>query len=219
MKIGQSITLTAYSVEHASNQVYRCKVIDKNEKYIYIDLPVHVETKKTKVMAIGTTIVVEYIGHDQSVYRFKTEIVDRKSGTIPTLVLKQPEKENMERIQRRKFVRVKTAADIAVHSRENKFAPFTTVTVDLSGGGLSFIVPIGIQIDRKDQVDIHLVLIQQTGDYSYLDLQGEVVRVVQHDTSVEIASVKLVSLDEADKQSIIQYCFEKLREARQKELR
>lgn len=219
MKIGDFLTLEAYSEDHKQLEKYRCKVLDKDDKYLYIDYPVHLKTKRTTTsFRVGTRMKAEYLGEDQSVYRFKTEVKKRKKGTIPTLALDIPESDEIERIQRREYVRIETAVDVALHSVNDKFPTFTTVSVDLSGGGLSVIVPKDIHIHDGEEAIVHLVLPMQSGTYNYLEVKGEVVRLIQNMNSANTASIKLKSLDELDKQIIIRFCFEKQREARQKEM-
>ncbi len=219
MKIGVFLTIEAYSPENNSIEKYRCKIVDKNNKYIYVDHPVHLRTKKTSAtFRIGTKLTAEYLGNDQSVYRFKTEIKDKMRGTLLTFALVIPKDDQIERIQRRQYVRVDTAVDVAVHSKDNRFTPFTTVTMDISGGGLSIIIPKGQSVEQGEKINVFLVLQMLSGEYHYLDLSGEVVRMIRNEFSANTASVKLPSLSEQDKQIIIRYCFEKQREARQKEL-
>lgn len=218
MKIGVVLTLEIFNTDANSYEKYRCKIMDKNNEHIFIDYPVHMKTKKTEVFRIGTRLSAEYIGEDQSVYRFKTIVLHRRKGKIPTLALQVPSKDEIKRIQRREYVRVDTAVDVAIHSKKESFSPFTTVSVDLSGGGLSVIIPKGVQMEEKEDIHVNLVLPMHSGDYNYLNLNGEVVRVLQNDFSANTASIKLLSLSEQDKQAIIRYCFEKQREARQKEM-
>lgn len=219
MKIGVFLTLEAYSEDHKQLEKYRCKVVDKDNKYLYIDYPVHLKTKRTTAsFRVGTRMKAEYLGSDQSVYRFNTVVKKRKKGKIPTLALAIPESDKIERIQRREYVRIETAVDVALHSVYEKFTPFTTVSVDLSGGGLSVVVPKDIHINDGEEVIVHLVLPMQSGEYHYLEFRGGVVRLIQNTNSANTASIKLKSIDELDKQIIIRYCFEKQREARQKEI-
>ncbi|WP_010095939.1 flagellar brake protein [Ornithinibacillus scapharcae] len=219
MKIGVFLTIEAYSEEHKQNEKYRCKVVDKDNKYLYIDYPVHLKMKRTSAsFRVGTRMKAEYLGDDQSVYRFKTEVKKRNKGKIPTLALEIPESDKIERIQRREYVRIETAVDVALHSVYDNFAPFATVSVDLSGGGLSVVVPKDIHINDGEEIMVHLVLPMQSGEYHYLELKGEIIRLIHNVNSANTASIKLKSLDELDKQIIIRFCFEKQREARQKEM-
>ncbi|WP_036688174.1 flagellar brake protein [Paucisalibacillus globulus] len=219
MKIGDFLTIETYSIEYDSVEKYRSKIIDKNKNYIYIDYPVHLKTKRTTAaIRIGTKMAAEYLGEDQSVYRFKTEVMDKKNGKIPTLALMLPNDEQIERIQRRQYVRIETAVDVAIHSNENKLTTFATVTFDLSGGGLSVVVPKGFRLVDGEMLTIYLVLPMHSGEYHYLHLPGEVVRFIERESGANIASIKFIEQNDQDVQVIIRYCFEKQREARQKEL-
>ncbi|MEN2766162.1 flagellar brake protein [Ornithinibacillus xuwenensis] len=218
MKIGEFLTLEVFHTETNSVQKYRCKIIDMNKENLYIDYPVNMKTKRTTIFQVGTKLDAEFFGNNQSVYRFKTVIKERRRGKIPTLALEIPDEEKIERIQRRQYVRVDTAIDIAIHSEENKFTPFTTVSVDLSGGGLSIVVPRGVQLAENTKIRLYLVLPMQSGDYQYLHIAGEVVRIIESKNAATTASIKLLSLSKLEQQGIIRYCFEKQREARQKEL-
>jgi c-di-GMP-binding flagellar brake protein YcgR len=218
MKIGVFLTLEAYSREMGTTEKFRCKVVDINKNHVFIDYPVHIKTKKTTSFRLGTHVIAEYLGSDQSVYRFKTVIKDKRKGKIPTLVFVLPKEDEIERIQRRQYVRIETAVDVAVHSLNHRFSPFTTVTADLSGGGLSIVVPKRVSLEENDKITLTLVLPMHSGSYHYLDLSGEIVRIIQNESSANTASIKLVKLSEQDKQVIIRFCFEKQREARQKEM-
>ncbi|WP_047980029.1 flagellar brake protein [Ornithinibacillus contaminans] len=219
MKIGAFLTLEVFNAESGANEMYRCKIIDKNKKYLFIDYPVHVKTKRTQVFTIGTYLSAEYIEKDQSIYRFNTIIKEKRKGKIPALALRLPEKEQIQRIQRRQYVRVETAVDVAIHSTDDAFAPFSTVTVDISGGGLSIVVPKGVQLNEDVNVTLYVVLHMHSGDYQYLTLSGKVVRIIEDERKARTASVKLLSIDSQEQQEIIRYCFEKQREARQKEMK
>ena len=49
--------------------------------------------------------------------------------------LHYPGDEYVMKIQRRQYVRVETAVDIAIHPYNGEFVPFTAVTDDISAGG------------------------------------------------------------------------------------
>jgi c-di-GMP-binding flagellar brake protein YcgR len=219
MKIGEFLTLEAYSYDDKTVEKYRSKIIEQNDRYLYVDYPIHMKTKRTQAsFGIGTKMIAEYLGQDQSVYRFKTEVMERRRGKIPTLALKQPKEDQIERIQRRQFVRVDTAVDVAIYSIKNSFSPFSTVTVDISGGGISVVIPKGVRIIEGENISIYLVLYMHAGEYHYLELPGQIVRLIERESVASTASIKFLELSEQDKQIIIRYCFEKQREARQKEL-
>ncbi|WP_408006547.1 PilZ domain-containing protein [Pseudalkalibacillus sp. A8] len=80
-------------------------------------------------------------------------MTDRKKEHIPLLILSFPGSTNLEKIQRREFVRVETAIDVSIHPTERQFQPFACITSDVSAGGCAVIMPeryqlkVGILLD------------------------------------------------------------------------
>ena len=197
-----------------------CKIIEKNDHYLFIDYPIEEKTRKTCYFRKGTNFSAIFIGKDQSVYQFRTELVSKANFKIPALALKLPQKEDIKRVQRREFVRIKSAVDIAVYASDDSFTPFTTVTNDLSGGGMSIILPKGTNLDHVEskKAVIWMVLEMNNGDYQYCYIKAEFVHIKEHLSGIQTASLKFTSITRNVQQQIIRYCFEKQREARKKEL-
>ncbi|MBP1969628.1 c-di-GMP-binding flagellar brake protein YcgR [Virgibacillus natechei] len=217
MKIGTFLNLEIKRVGEKI-QKYQCKVIEKDDQYLYVDYPIHEKTRKTSFFSIGTTCSASYLGSDMGVYSFHTKIISKATLTVPALVIEYPEQSRIQRIQRREFVRVETIVDIAVHSLDNKFSPFTSVTSDISGGGLSFTIPKHITLNTDQHMDVCIILISQTGDYKYIFAKAEIVLIKPVNESLSKASLKFISITKQAQQGLIRYCFEKQRELRKKEL-
>jgi c-di-GMP-binding flagellar brake protein YcgR len=220
MKIGTMLHLE-YKKQGVSEILrYYCKIIEKNDHYLFIDYPVNERTRKTGFFHKGTHFLAMYIGKDQSVYQFRTELVSKVSLNVPALAIKLPNKDNIKRIQRREFVRIKSAVDVAVHSNNESFTPFTTVTDDISGGGMSIIVPQGINLEwnKIKNIWIWMVLEMYNGEYHYHNIKAKFVHINELKNGLQIASLKFVAIPQNIQQHIIRYCFERQREARKKEL-
>lgn len=219
MKIGSFLTLEIKQVDKKRIEKFRCKIIEKNEYYLFIDYPINEHTKKTSFLPKGTYLTATYVGSDQSVYSFHSQIVAKVKFNIPALAISLPEKSKIIRIQRREHVRIETAIDISVHSSDNvTFTPFVSVTADISGGGVSIILPNKVTLSENAILDIWLVLPMQSKMYQYVYAQTEVIRLKSTAAGVNKASLKFVSIAPQARQQIIQYGFEKQLEARKKEL-
>ena len=62
---------------------YRSKLLDLDGEQLFIDFPVEDESKKAKYFLLGTEFRVWFLGTDQAIYLFNSEIegkVERKSG-------------------------------------------------------------------------------------------------------------------------------------------
>ncbi|TFJ93798.1 flagellar brake protein [Lentibacillus salicampi] len=214
MKIGTLLTLEAKNPETGETHKYRSQIIEKNAHYLLIDLPIHHETNKTAFFMKGTHFKMTYIGTDQAVYMFTAKLMKMVKGDIPSLAVQAPEKEAIRIIQRRAFVRIDTAVDVAVHYTNDSF---TTVTSDISGGGMSIILPEPHELNVNERTDLWMVLRMQSEHYQYVHAATEVTRIVD-DNGIRKASMKYLSINQKDQQFIIRYCFEKQLEARRKEL-
>ncbi|WP_067725420.1 flagellar brake protein [Oceanobacillus damuensis] len=218
MEIGTVLNIEVKEAETGEINEYHCKIIEKNKNYLIIDYPIHTETKKTAFFPKGTSLSASFIGNDQAIYRFSTEIAAKFKLNIPALAIDIPDNKDVKRIQRREYVRIETAVDIAAHSVDNQFSPFTTVTSDISGGGLSIIAPSNIHLETGFRTDMWIALQTQSQEILYVYGQTEIVYIREVSSRTNLVSCKFISITTQDRQKIVKFCFEKQREARQKEL-
>ncbi|MFC0470310.1 flagellar brake protein [Halalkalibacter kiskunsagensis] len=211
IKAGSTIFLELHEKKELEKTLrFKCRLVDQTQSMYVIDYPINEETEKPSFFFDGTEFRAWFIAEDKAVYAFDTEIIGRKKGHIPVLLLKNPGKENYVRIQRRNYVRVETIVDAAIHPIHNEFPPFTTVTLDLSGGGCAVIVPSGQSIPTEGSVNIWLVLHMQVGEIIYVQAKCKIVRVWKpRPNSRERASLQFIEIEERDQQKIIRYCFER----------
>ncbi|WP_156289248.1 flagellar brake protein [Oceanobacillus salinisoli] len=218
MKIGTLINIETRDSHTEEVEKYRCKVIEKKNHYIIIDYPINVKDNKTSFLPVGTNITVTYMGRDQAVYQFESNIASKVKSNIPGLAIPYPDKKEIKRIQRREFVRIETSVDVAIHSLEHSFPAFATVTTDISGGGLSILLKHEKMVAVGDKIKTVIVLPIEAHRFHYMIANGEIVFLKSLKNNVKTASLKFTDIDSQDQQMIMRYCFEKQREARQKEI-
>lgn len=214
MRIGTTLYLTVQDPKRNRPTKFRSKIIEKNVDYLFIDYPINMESEKTSLLPIGTKLTASYLGDGEHLYRFQTTIQKRVHLTIPALVLNRPNSEAIKIVQRREHVRVKAAVDVAVHCPANTFSPFTTVTVDISGGGLSLITPKEVNLQPKQEIIVWIVLPMKSGEIKYFDLEGEVVRSTSKEPEIPTTSVQFISPSHMVEEQIVKFCFEKQLEER-----
>ncbi|TGB04512.1 flagellar brake protein [Halobacillus salinus] len=206
LKIGTPINLSMDKGAEENDDQYRCKLVDFQGEYIYIDYPVHSRTGKTGFFMEGAQFQASFVGEDQSVYWFETEVVARKKLNIPVIVLTFPGIDKLVRIQRRKYVRVETSIDISVEGQQGTFP---TVTTDISGGGVAIVQPKEKHLKEQEKVGLLLVLGMNSGEFHYVEATGTVIRVfVERKNQPNKASVEFDDILEKHRQKVIQYCFE-----------
>lgn len=215
MKVGQTLYLEAKNDRHR----YRCKISAVADDRWLIDIPVNIQTNRSALFFDGTTFKAWYVDDERSLYVFETQLIGRvRDAAVPLLAIDAPEKDKIIRIQRRNFKRVQAVIDCAVHDPEGISPPFTTVTVDISGGGVQLVVPEGKNLKAQRDALCWLVLPMRSGEIFYLKLASRVVRVFDDaKTKVKKASLSFSNISDEDRQHLIRFCFEqevKLREMR-----
>ncbi|KGX87983.1 flagellar brake protein [Pontibacillus litoralis] len=208
-KIGTTLTLQLIDDDNLQS-TYRSTLVEYNDHSLFLDYPIHEESGKVGFFLDGTQFKVTFIGEDESLYTFQTEICERRKLNIPVIVVPFPNKEEMYRIQRRKYVRVEAALDVSVHNIIQEFSPFTTITVDISGGGLSFIAPLQHEMEENNMLEIWFVLPFKSGDVTYVKAAARVIRIWESEGKKrDQVSVEFETISENDQQCVIRYCFER----------
>ncbi|OCA92737.1 flagellar brake protein [Pseudobacillus wudalianchiensis] len=195
--------------EEGQQEHYRCRVADIDEGEVLIDYPVNISTNRSTFFVDGTQLSAEFIDpkYSSAVYTFNTEIKGRTKREIPLLILHDPGPEKYERIQRRKFVRVPTPVDIAVHL--DNTPPFTAATEDISAGGIAVALPTGIEAESGNRGRVYLSIPMQSGERYYFEIPVSIVRVRTDHKDRVIASVEFIDIRQTDQQILLRFCFER----------
>lgn len=218
MKIGATLYLSWKNATEEEETKLKSKIIDKDEHYLYIDYPINEITSKTEFIPIDTYLAGFYTDHEKVPLHFPTQVIKKVNLIVPALALQIPKPEEIKRIQRREYVRVPTAVDIAVHGLSDDLIPFTTVTTDISGGGLAIVLPKNIFLEKGLTLNLWIVLPMSSSETEFININGEIIREVKQEASFRFASIRFTSITHQDRQKIIRFCFEKQREQRVKEL-
>lgn len=204
------ITLELKHSDQEQPEKFRCKLVEFNKDILYVDYPVNQNTGRTGFFLEGTQFRATFVGKDESVYVMETEVRGRKKLTIPVLILHFPGKEHILRIQRRQYVRVETAVDIAIDDPNGIVSPFTSITVDISGGGAAVILPPKHNIELHQILEAWFVIPLSSGETQYIKTESEVVNIWKgNDRERDKFSLKFDEINEVDRQAIIRYCFER----------
>ncbi|MGO4888143.1 flagellar brake protein [Anaerobacillus sp. MEB173] len=208
--MGDTIFLEVLESESEDKKRFRCRLVDRINEKLLVDYPINEKTKKIGFFNNGTKFKAWFISKDRSIYLFETEVEGRRHDNIPMLILKDPGSSTYRRIQRRQYVRVKTSIDVAVHPKNDEFSPFTTITIDISGGGLAIVLPANRQLYPNSAIYCWLVLHTQSGEIHYIHSECKVIRVYKDKSGdMERASLQFVTISEQDRQTVIRYCFER----------
>lgn len=207
MNIGDQLTLELKYSDRFER--YKCKLVERMDQKLYIDYPINIETKRTAFFIDGTQLKCSFISRDGSVYLFESEVMGRVKQNIPMIVLSYPGDEQLIKIQRRQYVRIETAVDVAVHPTNFEFEPFVTVTDDISAGGAAIITPVKLKLEPNQLISTWIVLPLQIGEYHYFKFQAKVVRVISMDEMRNKVSLQFVGLTPHERQVLLRFCFDR----------
>ena len=212
LKIGTMLILEPTYTERVEK--FRCKVVEQKDGVIYIDYPINTITKKTAFLIDGAQFRVTFNDESKQSFAFNTEVLGRKKGNIPMIMLSCPPDEEFIKIQRREFVRVETPVDVAVEY-DNRFTQL--VADDISAGGVLLALQGSINFKIGDEVRLTIVLPYTNKEIHYVQTKALVVTTFERNNRT-LASVQFTDTDDIDKQYIVRFCFERQLQIRKKEL-
>ncbi|WP_318617320.1 flagellar brake protein [Sporosarcina sp. YIM B06819] len=187
------------------SEKYKSKVVDMGDGFVMVDYPTHIKTGKTAFFLDGTQLLVSFVDDLKMSYAFRTEVNGRLNKGIPMLRLTYPGDEQLIKIQRREFVRVETALDIAV---ENNGKISRLVAEDLSAGGVALNLPARVPFEAEDIVNLTIVLPFMNKEIKYVKVNARTIRIWEKGGR-KIASLQFENIEPMDSQSIIRFCFER----------
>lgn len=200
--IGTTVTIDKDFTE--TGDKYKSKVVDFGEGFVMIDYPAHMESGKTAFFMDGTQLLITFVENKMS-YAFRAEVTGRINRGIPMLKLTYPGDDQLIKIQRREFVRVETAIDVAVDC-EGICQQF--VAEDISAGGIAINVGEDDHFEEAENVRLTIALPFENDDIKYVRTEAKAVRIWEKDNR-RIASMQFAKIDTADRQNIIRFCFER----------
>ncbi len=151
---------------------FRCKVVEQKDNVIYIDYPINTKTKKTAFLIDGAQFRVTFNDESKQSFAFNTEVLGRKNGNIPMIMLSCPPDEEFIKIQRREFVRVETPVDVAVEY-DNRFTQL--VADDISAGGVLLALQGSVNFKMGMKLRLTIVLPYTNGEIRYVQTDALVV--------------------------------------------
>ncbi|KQL35666.1 flagellar brake protein [Psychrobacillus sp. FJAT-21963] len=212
IKLGTNLILEPTFTEKAEK--YRCKVVDLDEQFIYVDYPIDTNTNRTAFFIDGAQLRASYVEESKSAFAFQTEVLGKRNGQIPMIKLLYPGDSEIIKIQRRDFVRVTTALDISIQFEDEKYQ---FVTDDLSAGGTAVILNREVRFKEGDEISLLIPLAFNNGDIKYVTTTAAVVRIWERGQQ-HIASLQFTDTDDLDKQQIVRFCFERQLSLRKREM-
>lgn len=203
---GLSIQIIVHEGEYTGR--YKTKIEEISQNVITIGIPV--AGGQFIPLRVGTSLEVGFTD-DISAYSFSTVILKRYDIPIPTLIIAFPETVN--KIQRRKFVRVRVVSTVKYQILEDEAygEEKQGFMHDISGGGML--------LQTKEAIPHHSRLMLVLGLRGMpLKLMANVIRCTKEDDKTFLISVEFIDITEKIRDKIIRVVFGIQREMRKKGL-
>lgn len=203
MEIGDLVMLS-----NSEDRQGRSKVTAVTNRLIWIEAPSEVATLKTFILSDHEEVSFYFFKEKGKLFGFDTVIVERQNDPLrgQRYALKRPSDDQIERIQRRQFVRVPQMLDVAVHPHKTQFDPFTTVTLDLSAGGM-MILSDQLPIQKEEEVEMTFILPTGDGISSTLDVIAELVRIDRREERYELA-FQFTMIPDRSRELVLRHCYQ-----------
>lgn len=203
-KVNQNIIIEV----GGQDQSWKSIVSDVRDREIMVGSPS--DLSSLGQLQIGTIIEVSYILNDNK-YGFFTEIIGRKTENINVLILNKPEKKDITKLQLREDFRVNVNVPLFLKDKESKI-------INLSGGGLLCSCSPDLELNDGEVVSATITLSSFASEKdSIISFKCEVIRLVKVLERNQVA-LKFLDLTGQDQKKIVQFCIEKQRQLRMKEL-
>jgi len=216
LKINQIIRL---NLEKTGDYPLKARVADLTSNTFTIEIPINEKTGNLEPLPEGAVIMVWYQDEALGQYSFITKVIGIKKEKVPFLILEMPNKNQIERIQRRGYLRVPVKVEASYKLISHEEIDWNIVhVIDLSGGGLQFILPTPNLAKKGEEIECWLILPFKNGSIEHIKFLGEIVRAIKpnEESQVYWVSVKFTNIKEAMRAKIIRFVYERQVQLRNK---
>lgn len=216
MKVNQVLHLEVHApgeeTDSGKQRKYKARIADLSPDQIAIEVPIEEKTGRFALLEIGTQVSVEFKSAEGVKHYFDTEVTGRRTDAVPLIELRRPAAEEISRLQRRTFLRVPAALEVACKFREH--LQFLAVTEDIGGGGLSIVCEGHLPLRTNDVLDCWLLIHFRSGAIEHVPFRAEIVRIKPQEDGNQLAMMRFAEIAEVEQQKVIRFCFEKQLEMR-----
>jgi c-di-GMP-binding flagellar brake protein YcgR len=207
-KINQTTYMQLMPVSDPDTAItLRSRVADVDKEFIWLEIPFDEKSRKLHRTHVGDQFRIFYFTQEGVKYQFAATVTALKKDPVRLFSVGIPNVDEMDREQRRNFLRVEAMQEIAV--RIGNRVRFTALTDDVGGGGLSFRCDRSWPMVTGMTVSCWLLLNYRNGSLGHAKFDAEVVRVVPVEPNHNIVMMRFRDIHDSEQQRIIRFCFER----------
>lgn len=200
-----------------NDENYSSNIQNINLKKKYIEISIPIKNGKYVPLHRGEEVYITFFDED-NLYRFLGSVIGNRKDTIPLIVIKYPD--NIHKIQRRKFVRVKKLKEIKYIKLNSNISNYgfeffsnnkekikNAYTIDISGGGC--------RINANEKLEYgDIILVCMDLSNAKVLIKSKVVRIDENNNY----GIEFIDIEENVREKIIMYLFKIMREMRRKSI-
>jgi c-di-GMP-binding flagellar brake protein YcgR len=207
-KVNQILYMQVNSIdEEEAKEELKARIADVLDEHVLIEIPLHVKTGKMKRLYAGDELSAYYVTEGGVKNYFISSVLGFREDVLKLVVLKKPELEAINKVQRRNFLRVPAELKIAV--KVSELVQFMGYTDDVGGGGVSFQCKKNIPIQVMNEADCWLLVHFKNGKVDYANFKAELLCVKPTETDQQLVMLRFIDISDRERQKIIKYCFER----------
>lgn len=186
---------------------YKARVSELDDDCLWIEIPIQENTGMYGLFAPGEMLEITFHAQDGMNCLFVSKVIGKRKEGIQMLSIVKPHPNQITKMQRRSFLRVDSALEVAV--RTEKRDRFVVHTEDISGGSASLIVEHKWGLQAEDLVECWFVIPLRNDELDYVPFKGKVLRVQERNDKYALVIVLFTEIHEHAQQKIVRYCFER----------
>lgn len=198
--------------EKEESKTYKSRITDVHSDTLLIEIPMDEQNGRLKKLIEGDELSMYFISSGGAKNCFDSKVVGFSQDVIRQVVINKPQPSSIHTIQRRNYLRVPAALEIAVIHSE--LFHITALTEDISGGGLSFQCEENTPVEKNMTLTIWLLIEYKNKSLGHIQCKAQIVRINELETMRKQVMLKFTKISDRDRQEIIRYCFERQIEVR-----
>lgn len=197
----------ASSDEEEAAIEYKSRIADQQEDGLLIEIPISEKTGHYKRLFLGDELSIFFESEDGIKNYFDSHVLGFKEDGVKLIIIRKPDPSRITKVERRSFLRVRAELEMAV--KLSNYVRFVCMTDDVGGGGISLICDGKWPLAAEQTLECWLLIPYRNGTIDHAFFHAEIVRVEELESGQKQVMIKYANINDAERQKIIRYCFEK----------
>lgn len=209
-----SIGDTVFIEEKIDDQIlyYKSRLVDILDQQIHVDIPINEMTGRNAIFTRNSTFKVLLLTKKSLLYSCNLTYIQTLHETVPVMVFKKPNDNELVLEQRRRFFRIPSSTEITVLPIEDEFTPIKSLSQDISAGGVAIHILKSIPLQVNQNVVLKMNLQFEKSLNEEVEVESTIVRIHEAESNdMQLISLMYSKLSTQDRQKIVKYTMEQQR--------